>query len=286
MYLSKEIRLRSKFFARNLVIFRFGACAAATLIVFAIPFLGSLAVALLQPDWDALLAAQDLRMAYGFAGTSLGASLGLFILNAPLLFGLFSWMSELTMGRSHGLSYLFRWCAPGSRFIKALGAAGVFVARALWEALKFCALPAAGMALLELTAESVGEGYAPLQLVLTLLFAVGLVYTLIRAFANFPALYLLAAVPEMTVRQAFFQCAEFMYDKKGEFFKLLLSFFPWYLAENFSYGLVGLFVKPYFYLSLLYFVQQIYNKWLYETGKVDRYVDPLTNLFEGGNADV
>lgn len=286
MYLSKEIRLRSKFFARDLVIFRFGAFAGATLIVFIIPFLGSIAAALLQPDWGALLAAQDLQSAYGFAGISLGTSLGLFILNAPLLFGLFSWMSELTMGRSHPLRYLFNWCAQGVRLTKAFGAAAVFVAKALWEAVKFCVLPVAGIVLLELTAQTIGTGYGPLQVMLMLFLAIGLVYTLLRAFANFPALYLLAAVPEMAVREAFNQCRDFMYDKKGEFFKLLLSFLPWYFAENLSYGLIGLFAKPYFYLSLLYFVQQIYNKWLYETGKVDRYVDPLTNLFEGGNADV
>lgn len=286
MYLSKEIRLRSKFFARNLVIFRFGACALATLIAFIIPYLGSLVIALLQPDWSLILLSQDLRQAYGAAGISLGASLGLFLVNAPFLFGLFSWMSEMTMGRSRPVRYVFSWCAQGAMLAKAFGAAAVFIAKALFEALKFCALPVAGIVLLEMTAQSVGAGYAPLQIMLLLFLAIGLIYTVIRAFANFPALYLLAAVPQMTVREAFRQCADFMYDKKGEFFKLLLSFLPWYLAENISYGLIGLFVKPYFYFSLLYFIQQIYNKWLYETGKVDRYVDPLTNLFEGGNADV
>ncbi len=286
MYLSKEIRLRSKFFARNLVIFRFGSCAAATLIVFIIPFLGSFALTLLQPDWNIVLAKQDLRTAYSFAGIFFGATLCLFLLNAPLMFGLFSWMSELTMGRNQPLSYLFSWCTVGRRFLKALAAAGVFVGKALWEALKFCTLPMVGMAFLEIMADLIPTGYMPILLVLIVFLVVGLVYTLIRAFSNLPALYLLAAVPQMSIQEAFFQCSDFMYDKKGEFFKLLISFFPWYLVENLSYGLIGLFVKPYFYLSLLYFTQQIYNKWLYETGKVDRYVDPMKNLFEGGNADV
>ena len=286
MYLSQEIRQRAKIYARNLVIFNFWACAGASVIALIIPFLGSMLLALGQPDLNAIVLQNDLQTFYLYLAASLVVQIVLFILNIPLLLGYFSWLSEMTMGRKRKLSYLFSWCANSERLKKSLSAAMHFIGRALLEGIKFTLIPQIllGISMYYVTAEQFRM--LGVMVIALLLFIVGTVLALIRVIGNYPALYLLAAVPEMTASEAFSQCAQFMYNKKTELFKLVLSFIPWTLLEMLTYNVAGLFVKPYYYLAMLYFVQQIYNRWLYETGKVDQYIDPLINLFEGGHADV
>lgn len=281
MFLSSEIRARSKLYARSYVIFRLGIFALATIIVFIIPYLGDRLVLFFQPDWELLLINSNIGEAWRFLGLSLGVSLVLFILNAPLLMGMFAWMSELTMGRRPRLRFLFSWCTPFSRLFKAIRAACVLVLHIFIEGLKFCALPIAGFVYLALVSDKVEtNAFAAILMFLTLFLLVGVVYTAVRSYAYYPALYLLAAVPEMDIGEAFSQCRDFMYVNRAEFSRLILGFIPWYIIENLTFGIGGLFVKPYFYFTLLLFVQQVYNKWLFETKQVPEYVDPLTNLFD------
>lgn len=281
MYLSSEIRVRSKIFARTYVIFRLGIFALVTLIVFIIPYLGERLTLLYQPEWDMLLINGNIGEAYRFLGLSICVSLGLFVLNMPLLLGMFAWMSELSMGRRQRIRYLFCWCTPFSRILKAFGAGCMFLLRALLEALKFCAVPAFGFVYLGLYGDRIEvNAYAILLMMMLIFLIVGLVYTAVRVCAYYPALYLLAAVPDMTAGEAFSQCRDFMYVNRAEFYKLILGFIPWYFVEMITFGIAGLFIKPYFYFTMLLFVQQVYNKWLFETGKTPEFVDPLTNLFE------
>ncbi len=287
MFLSSEIRVRSKLFARSYVIYRLGIFALVTLIVFVIPYLGERFSMLFQPDWDVILIKGNMGEAYRYFGLSLCISLALFVLNMPLLLGMFAWMSELSMGRRQKISYLFCWCTPFSRLLKAMRAGLVFLLKAMIEALKFSAIPIAGMLYLGAYGDKIEvNAYAILLMMLMIFLIVGLVYTAVRVCAYYPALYLLSVVPELSVSEAFSQSRDFLYVNRSEFYKLILGFIPWYLVETLTFGIAGLFIKPYFYFTMLLFVQQIYNKWLFETGKTPEYVDPLTNLFEEKEEDV
>ncbi len=60
------------------------------------------------------------------------------------------------------------------------------------------------------------------------------------------------------------------------------------MLESFSCGLVALYVKPYFNLSVLSFTQQARGIWLMETGKgtVDTVWTPDTTTQEEDDMDV
>ncbi len=69
--------------------------------------------------------------------------------------------------------------------------------------------------------------------------------------------YIINDNPEMSGSDAIKKSKDMMKGHKGEYFVLLLSFFPWYLLGCVTFGLAYLWVGPYVYQTLANYYEEL-----------------------------
>ena len=80
---------------------------------------------------------------------------------------------------------------------------------------------------------------------------------IVKALAYSQVYYILCDHPEYTGREAIDASQEMMRGHKGELFLLQLSFFGWFLLSFLTFGLLLLYVKPYYQAALTEFYRYL-----------------------------
>lgn len=285
----RQLRVLLKLRAKGLFFTNFALCLIITLITYAISMLGGYAAGLVLPPANDVLYAPDLSVYYPQFLLFYGILLGVTLLSSPLTMGSYAWFSELSMMRRPKVREVFNWLGDIRLTVKAFGAELWFLGICVIWAVVFLGLPVATVVFISMNVERMAaNAVVLLSGLITLLTVAGVVLTVVRAYSYLPALFVLAAHPEMRIRDAFRECSLFMTGRRWEFMELIISFLGWFLLESFSCGLVALYVKPYFNLSVLSFTQQARGIWLMETGKgtVDTVWTPDTTTQEEDDMDV
>ncbi len=275
--------------AKGVFLTNFGICMVVTLITYAVSMLGGYAAGLVLPPMNDVLYAPDLSIYYRQFLLFYGIILGVMLLASPLTMGSYAWFSELSMMRHPKIREVFTWLGDPRLTVKAFGATLWFVCICLIWSVVFLGLPVATVLFVSVKVKEMAVGAVLfLSGLIFLLALAGAILTVVRSCSYLPALFVLAAHPDMHIREAFRECALFMAGRRGEFMELILSFLGWFLLESFTCGLVTLYVKPYFNLTLLSFTQQARGVWLMESGKsaVDAVWTPETTIQEKDDMDV
>lgn len=268
MEFRRRLRVLLKLRAKSMFLTNFGVCMAVTLITSAITMLGGYAAGLVLPSADSLLNAPDLSVYYPKILLFYGIALGTILLSSPLTMGAYAWFSELSMQRYQKIREVFSWLGDPRLTLKAFGATLWFLGISLVWAAAFLGIPVLTILFITARVKEMAVGAVVfLSGLLTLLVLTGAILTAVRVCAYLPAFFVLAAHPNMHIREVFRECSLFMQGRRWEFFELLLSFLGWFLLSSFTCGLVALYVRPYMNLTLLSFTQQARGSWLMENGK-------------------
>ncbi len=285
----RQLRVLLKMRSKGLLFPNFGVCVVVTLVTHIISMLGGYAAGLVLPPANDVLYAPDITVYYPQFLTYYGILLGILLLASPLTMGSYAWFSELSMMRKPKIREIFNWLGDMRLTCKALGASLWFAGLCLAWTLVFLGIPIATVLFISANVTRMAAGAVVfLSGLITLLTISGVVLMAVRVFSYLPALYVLAAHPDMRIREVFRECSLFMTGRRWEFMELILSFAGWFLLQNFSCGLVSLFVKPYFSLTVLSFTQQARGTWLAEHGKnvVDAVWTPKTTTQGEDGMDV
>ena len=285
----RQLRVLLKLRAKGLFFTNFGLCIIITLITYVISLLGGYTAQLALPPVYDVLYAPDFSVYYPQFLMFYGMILGVTLLSSPLTMGSYAWFSELSMMRHPKMWDIFNWVGDIRLMLKAFGAQlWFFGICAIWT-IVFLGLPVATVVFISVNVERMAvNSVIFLSGLIALLTIAGVILTVVRVYSYLPALFVLAAHPEMHIREVFHECTLFMAGRRWEFMVLVLSFLGWFLLESFSCGLVALYVKPYFNLSVLSFTQQARGTWLMESGKgtVDTVWTPNTMTWEEDDSDV
>ena len=285
----RQLRMLLKLRAKGLLITNFGVCIVITIIMQAIPMLGGYAAELVLPPTNELLYAPDISVYYPQMLRFYSIILGVTMLASPLTMGAYAWFSALSMLRRPRIREAFNWLGDLHLTLKAFGATLWFAGICLAWAIAFLGLPVATVLFVSAKGKAMAVGSILfLSGLIALLTIAGIILTVVRAYSYLPALFVLAAYPDMHIREAFRECGLFMAGRRWEFMELVLSFVGWFLLESFTCGLVTLYVRPYFNLSVLSFAQQARGAWLLENGKacMDTVWTPNNSIHEEDGMDV
>ena len=264
----RQLRALLKLRAKGFLFTNFGVCLLITLITYVISMLGGYAAGLVLPTANDVLYAPDLSVYYPKFLLFYGIVLGVTLLSSPLTMGSYAWFSELSMMRRPKVQEVFNWLGDTRLVLKAFGATLWFLGVCVIWTVIFLGLPMATVAFVSANIGRMAVNTVVfLSGLISLLVIAGVILTVIRAYSYLPALFVLAAHPEMRIREAFRECSLFMEGRRWEFMELILSFLGWFLLTSFSCGLLALYVKPYFNLTVLSFTQQARGTWLMATGK-------------------
>lgn len=80
---------------------------------------------------------------------------------------------------------------------------------------------------------------------------------IIKAFSYSMSMYILAENPQMTSLEAINESKRIMHGHKMDLFVLYLSFIPWYLLVMITFGIAGIYVAPYMYMTITNFYKSI-----------------------------
>lgn len=80
---------------------------------------------------------------------------------------------------------------------------------------------------------------------------------IIKAFSYSMSMYILADNPQMTSLEAINESKRIMHGHKMDLFVLYLSFIPWYLLVMITFGIAGIYVAPYMYMTITNFYKSI-----------------------------
>ena len=283
MEFRRRLRVMLKMNARRLLFANLPACLAVTLITQAISLLGGFAAAMVLPAVNEFVYASDPVVYLPRFLLYYGILYGVFLLSAPLTMGGYAWFSELSMLRRPKIRDVFRWMDDFRLMGKAFGAMLWLTVLALGWGLAFLGIPAVTTILVTARLSSIPMSAAvTLSGFLVMLMFVGSALTIYRIVAYLPALYVLAAHPDMGIREVFRECSAFMAGRQWEFFELIISFIGWFIVNVFSNGLAGLYVTPYLSLTILLFTQRARITWLHNNGKEP---DPVWSLRPEGEKE-
>lgn len=285
----RQLRVLLKMRSKGLLFTNFGVCVMVTLIAHILSMLGGYAAGLVLPPANDVLYAPDITVYYPQFLLFYGILLGIMLLVSPLTMGSYAWFSELSMMRKPKIREIFNWLGDVRLTCKAFGASLWFAGLCLAWSLAFLGIPIATVIFISANVTRIAvSAVVFLSGLITLLTISGVVLTFVRVISYLPALYVLAAHPDMRIREVFRECSLFMAGRRWEFLELVLSFTGWFLLQNFSCGLIALFVKPYFSLTVLSFTQHARGTWLAEHGKnaVDAVWTPETTRQEEDGMDV
>ncbi|MBR6747944.1 MAG: DUF975 family protein [Clostridia bacterium] len=232
------------------------SCILVALIGSVATSLFSMIINLRLPDFETMLAAEDLNayIPQLLKGNALSLLFG-FIM-APLTIGSYGFFTKLIRGEKPAVSSIFTWLGEGKKLATAyLGQLMYLLYLILWSLL-LIGIPGALY---------VGASYmvslrpAGVELVLyilaSLLYIIMLVVGAAKLMTWQPALYMLGADPEMGVKRAFALCRYHMHGHMWEYFLFQLSFLGWQLLASFTCGLGMFFVQPYMNLANAAFVE-------------------------------
>lgn len=284
----RQLRVLLKMRAKGLFFTHFGVCIVVTLLTYAISMLGGYAAGLVLPPANEIMYTPDLsRYTMQFL-MFYGILLGVTLLASPLTMGAYAWFSELSMLRKPKVREVFNWLGDPRLTIKSFGATLWFMGICLFWGAAFLGIPVLTILYVNFRVTEMAAGAVVfLAGLLAILSISGAVLTVVRACSFLPAFFVLAAHPDMHIREAFRECRLFMAGRRWEFFVLILSFAGWFLLGSFSCGLAILYVRPYFNLSVLSFTQQARGVWLAENGKgADTVWTPETEAHEEDDLDV
>lgn len=269
----RRLRVMLKLRARGLLYSNFLACVAVTLITQAISMLGGIAAGLVLPSANEFVYAADPTVYLPQFLQFYGILYGTFLISAPLTMGGYAWFSQLSMNRRQKIRSVFAWLDDFRLMGKAFSAMLWLTLLALGWGLLFLGAPAAITWFVTARFSDIPVSAAvTLSGFLGMLVIAGSALTIYRITSYLPALFVLAAHPEMGVREAFRECGEYLAGRQWEFFELILSFLGWFLINGLTNGLTGIFVTPYVTLTLLIFTQRVRGIWLKNSGKPD---DPV-----------
>lgn len=167
-----------------------------------------------------------------------------FLLSAPLEFGILNQFRRILEHRPQRLRHLFAWYANPRLTGKSLAVQAVL---GLWRLLVsvLCMTPGLFCMLMGDTLPN-NDFLLLLAPVLSLLGALLSIYLYSLLL---PARYVLAQHPEYSLGQVFSSGLQLLAGRRAEYFKLNLSFLPWQLISVFLWGIPSLFVIPYVELT-------------------------------------
>lgn len=172
-----------------------------------------------------------------------------FLLSAPARYGCLSLLWRVAEERPAPPSGLLSWYLDLRLTGKALGLQLV-VGLWEWAAQLLCMAPAMGLMILC----SGAPGTSPVWYLILLLMVVGLLGGFYVSLLLAPARLLLARRPERGIGDALRSGWAALAGRRGAFFRLQLSFLPWYLVSIFTYGISDLLLFPYQQLASIYFL--------------------------------
>ncbi len=129
---------------------------------------------------------------------------------------------------------VFNWLGDIRLTVKAFGAELWFLGICVIWAVVFLGLPVATVVFISMNVERMAaNAVVLLSGLITLLTVAGVVLTVVRAYSYLPALFVLAAHPEMRIRDAFRECSLFMTGRRWEFMELIISFWDGFCLKAF-----------------------------------------------------
>jgi len=164
-----------------------------------------------------------------------------FLVRAPFSLGFPGWYYKAACGTVSPVSASFFWYTSFKRWIKALVFDFLLLIKTLFWLLLFL-LPAIGTLVLHYFAViSRSEGWVTTTLLVLLIgfLILGFIFSRIVCYRYFLVCYLLAEDPSLKLRAAFRNSVLFMKGKKGELFRLDLSFLPYWLLNLLIFPLLG-----------------------------------------------
>ena len=233
-------------------------CIGVALLDSIITTLFSLILSGRMPDAQTLLTAEDLTVYWPQIAQIYGLTLAFSLLISPLTVGSYAFFNEVYAGKRPPFTSVFAWLGEGKKVAAAYKANLWYLLITVKYVLLFL-VPASAL--------FVGAGYlldgslsfaaATLYFLAFLLWAASAVaaYAYINAYA--PALYMIAANPDLGTRATFQFCRQVMKKRVWEFFLFRLTFLGWELLGMITFGIGVFFVTPYVNLSTAGYTQYV-----------------------------
>ena len=264
----RRLRIETKMRARGILLRTLFACLAVTVIGKILSVLGGFLASGILP-YNMLTQETDLLNYFPDILKYMGIILGVMLISSPLTMGIYSWFYELSALRKQKISSIFNWMGDTRLIFKALSASLWFAALGMMWAVAYMIVPASLYFYLRVfAAGSNPMGMYSAGLLENVLLIAGIVLTATRVISYQPALFVLAGNPEMSVRKAFAECSRYMNGRRMEYFLFALSFLVWYLLATMTFGLMLLFVEPYYNIAMISYAQLIRGEWLVGTGQI------------------
>ena len=191
----------------------------------------------------------------------IAALLGLLslIILTPLSFGFLETCSKVLNNEQTSIFAMFRWCTSFKKIFCSIALTiviGIFIF--LWSILFM--LPGIILYLCAFMIPNLSiTSYLTLVTWGTILIFVGIFVSFIRTASYIMARCLFASDPTLGIRGALKECRKVSKGRHTEYFVLCLSFILWLIASNLTYGIVGLYATPYFYMTTILFIKNVKN---------------------------
>ena len=188
-----------------------------------------------------------------------GCQVLFFLVRAPFSLGSPGWYYKAVCSGVSPVSSAFFWYTSFKRWIKALAFDFLLLIKKLFWLFLFL-LPAIGTLVLHYFAVvSRSEGWiVTLLLILLIGFtALGFIFSRIVCYRYFLVCYLLAEDPSLKLRAAFRNSVTLLKGKKGDLFRLDLSFLPYFLSNLLIFPLLG--TVPYIEMTRGIFARELIN---------------------------
>ena len=180
------------------------------------------------------------------------------LVTVPLQFGLYQLCWQATFSEEPlKASAVFRWITDLRRVGGSIGVTFcVAVLSLLWILLFH--LPFLALILFVLLGPPLPVGsLLSLVSVLYLLLLAGVFFSMFRICGYMAVRYAYASRPQEGIRAAFRDTGRLLKGRRWEFFVLYLSFLLWNIASNLTYGVLNLFVTPYFCITVILFLNAV-----------------------------
>ena len=243
---TNSIRREIKFNAKRRLISYLIPCIGVALVGSVITTLFSMILTMQTPDVETLLQAEDLTVYWPMIGKIQGLSLAFSLLISPLTMGSYAFFMEVSADRKPPFTSVFAWLGEGKKVAASYKANLWYMLIALKYLVIYC-LPgglALGLVLWRMETLSVGLSLG-LYLLAMLAFFSGVIVAFARVNAYLPAMYMVAADPNLGIRKTFDFCGQVMKPHVWEFFRFRLSFLGWEILAALTFGFSVLFVTPY-----------------------------------------
>ena len=181
------------------------------------------------------------------------------IILTPLSFGFFEICSKVVNHEQTNLNNMFYWCTSLKKILRSIGLTIIIgIYTALWSVLFM--LPGIALYLCAFLLPNLSlSAFFALLLCGTALILFGAFATAARTVSYITARCLLASDPDLGIRGALKECRKISKGRHMEYFVLCLSFILWLVASNLTYGIVGLYATPYFYMTTMLFIRDVKN---------------------------